>query len=710
MLQKVDSTRLPTQLLWGISLIVILLLIAQSAYFYTNTKANHQHQLNSLRETLIQQQRSRLKTELRDAGYMIDQMLSGASDLLKQQSRMHTRYALTVMNTLYQRYHLQLSDKEMKQMLVEALRGIRFFDGRGYFFIDKMDGTAVLLPTAPHLEGKSLLENQDDTGHFIMRGLIDAVSNEQRAGFSFYRWYAPGDDRQMKQKIAYAEVFEPYNWIVGTGDYIHQIEQDLVPRIFDHIRNIHFGETGSIAIATQEGDLLVSGIAPDREGKNYLADLNLVNRRAAELVTQTARNGGGFVFYDWYRQGDDEASKKLSLVSPANDRGWILIAGIFQDELNQLLAKQQKNLDSELRQSSVNMVLVLTIIGLLAIVITQSYSRWLKRRFHRYQNNIDKQQAMLHQTAESLKLSGLIVESAYEGIAVCDPENRILKVNSAFTRITGYEEAEVVGNTPGTLASGRHDKEFYMQMWERLNTQGFWRGEIWNKRKNGEIYPQILSITAYKDPIGKVQNYIAIFNDITQRVEFEQQLRSMAETDPLTGLGNRRTLMSCLDRDLAAADRYGTPDTALLFVDLDHFKAINDTYGHDIGDAVLIEVANCLKRCLRDSDLACRIGGDEFIAVVRLQTEEDIEQLRALSSRLLDELMKPVQLSGIEIELSCSIGVSIRQEAGEDSTSLVKRADQALYQAKRQGRGRVVFYSNKGETNVFPSPVEVENL
>ncbi|MBQ0755874.1 MAG: GGDEF domain-containing protein, partial [Amphritea sp.] len=134
------------------------------------------------------------------------------------------------------------------------------------------------------------------------------------------------------------------------------------------------------------------------------------------------------------------------------------------------------------------------------------------------------------------------------------------------------------------------------------------------------------------------------------------------------------------------------------------------THGHDIGDAVLIEVANCLKRCLRGSDLACRIGGDEFIAVVRLQSEEDIEQLRALSSRLLDELMKPVQLSGIEIELSCSIGVSIRQEAGEDSTSLVKRADQALYQAKRQGRGRVVFYSNKGETNVFPSPVEVESL
>ena len=691
--KKNNSTRQPTQLLWGISLIVILLLLTQSAYFYINTKANHQQQLNSLRETLIQNQRNRLETELHDAGQEVDRMFAEAADLLKQQSRMHTRYALTLMNSLYQRYHLQLSEKEMKQMLVGALRDIRFFDGRGYYFIDQMDGTAVLLPTAPQIEGKSLLDNQDDTGHFIMRGLIDAVSNEQREGFSYYRWYAPGNDRQMKQKIAYAAVFEPYNWIVGTGDYIYQVEKDLVPKVFDYIRNIHFGKTGYIAVQASDGTLLVSNMTPEKEGLNFLNDSNLVHRNAAEKVTKTALNGGGYVLYDWYRSGRDKTSQKLSLVGPVNDQNWILIAGIFQDELNQLLAKQRDSLNKELRQSSLNMVIVLMIIGLLAIVITQSYSRWLKRRFHRYQRDINKQQAMLHQTAESLKLSGLIVESAYEGIAVCDPENRILKVNSAFTRITGYEEAEVIGDKPTTLASGRHDKDFYLQMWEKLNTQGFWRGEIWNKRKSGEIYPQILSITVNKDSTGKVQNYIAIFSDITQRVEFEQQLRSMAETDPLTGLGNRRTLMSCLNRDLASADRYGTSDTALLFVDLDHFKAINDTYGHDIGDAVLIEVANCLKRCLRDSDLACRIGGDEFVAIVRLQKKEGIEQLEVLGNRLLDELIKPVQLSGIEIELSCSIGVSIREEAGEDGISLMKRADQALYEAKRQGRGRVVFYS-----------------
>jgi diguanylate cyclase (GGDEF)-like protein/PAS domain S-box-containing protein len=692
MLQKVNSTRHPTQLLWGISLIVILLLIAQGAYFYVNTKASHQQQLNSLRETLMQAQRSRLEAELNDAQQMIDKMFAEASEVLKQESRMQTRQALALMNSLYQRYHLQLSEQEMKMMLVEALREIRFFDGRGYFFIDQMDGTAVLLPTAPQLEGESLLDNRDDTGHFIMRGLIDAVSSPQRAGFSYYRWYSPENNQQMKDKIAYVEVFEPYNWIVGAGDYIHQIENDLTPRIFDHIREIQFGETGYVAIATDKGKLLVSRGSPEREGKNYLASSDSVIRKTAEEIIKTARNGGGKLLYDWYSPGSDKLSMKLSLVSSVSDRGWVLVAVMLQDELSQLLAGQEQRLDREIRTSSFNMFFILALIGLLAIVITQAYSRWLKKRFHRYQNNIDKQQAMLQQTAESLKLSGLIVESAYEGIAVCDSQNKILKVNSAFTRITGYEEEEVIGNTPATLASGRHDEAFYLEMWERLNTQGFWRGEIWNKRKNGEIYPQVLSITAYKGPTGKVQNYIAIFNDITQRVEFEQQLRSMAETDPLTGLGNRRTLMNCLNRDLAVADRYGAPETALLFVDLDHFKAINDTYGHDIGDAVLIEVSNCLKRCLRDSDLACRIGGDEFVAVVKLQDVDALEQLKALSNRLLGELVKPVQLSGIEIELSCSVGIAMRQ-INDDGRALMKRADQALYEAKRQGRGRVVFYS-----------------
>ncbi|MBR9868687.1 MAG: diguanylate cyclase [Oceanospirillales bacterium] len=699
-----NSPRFPVRLLWGISLIILLLLLLQTVYIIFSTRTQHQQQLASLQEELMQEQRKRLKAEMNDAEHMIGQMFTEATDLLKRESRTQTLQALQLMNSLYQRYHQQLSEAEMKKLLVEALRDIRFFDGRGYYFIDQMDGTAVLLPTVPQLEGRSLLDNQDDTGHYIMQGLIDAVSNSQQAGFSYYRWYAPDDDQQMKDKIAYAAVFEPYNWIVGTGDYLYRFENDLKPHIYHYIRNIRFGHTGYFALSDSDGTLLASGVTPELEGVNFIDDADPRVRDSAESMLDTARKGGGYQFYDWYKSGETDLSKKLSLINPLNNREWILIAGIFQDELNELLSAQKQALDSELRNVAFNQLIALTMIGLLALLITLIYSRWLKSRFKRYEDDINRQQAMLRETADSLKLSSLIFESAYEGVIVSDANNRILQVNKAFTRITGYSEDEVIGKSPSVLSSGLQDDVFYQRMWQRLAVAGIWRGEIWNKRKNDEIYPEWLSISLNKDASGNVLNYIAIFYDITQRKELEQQLRSMAETDPLTGLANRRSLMDSLNRDMSFKERYHSPGIALFFVDLDHFKWINDSYGHDVGDSVLMEVANRLISCLRESDLACRVGGDEFVILCKYKLEDGDQQLRQLSSRLLDQLMKPFSFAEIEIDISCSIGVAVHHK-GDDAFGLMKSADQALYEAKHQGRGRAVFSDT---LNASPSPAEAE--
>ncbi|WP_296058732.1 cache domain-containing protein [uncultured Amphritea sp.] len=702
-----NSPRFPVRLLWGISLIILLLLLLQTVYIIFSTRFQHQQQLVSLQENLMREQRKRLKAEMNDAEHMIGQMFTEATDLLKRESRTQTLQALQLMNSLYQRYHKQLSEAEMKKLLVEALRDIRFFDGRGYYFIDQMDGTAVLLPTVPQLEGGSLLDNQDDTGHYIMQGLIDAVSNSQQAGFSYYRWYAPDNDQQMKDKIAYAAVFEPYNWIVGTGDYLYRFENDLKPRIYNYIRNIRFGHTGYFALTDNDGTLLASGVTPQLEGVNLIDDTDPRIRDGAESMLDTARKGGGYQFYDWYKSGETDLSKKLSLINPLNNREWILIAGIFQDELNELLSEQKQSRDSELYNIAFNQVIAMTLIGLLALLITLIYSRWLKSRFKRYEDDINRQQAMLQETADSLKLSSLIFESAYEGVIVSDADNRILQVNKAFTRITGYTEDEVIGKSPSVLSSGLQDDVFYQRMWQRLAAAGIWRGEIWNKRKNGEVYPEWLSISLNKDASGNVMNYIAIFYDITQRKELEQQLRSMAETDPLTGLANRRSLMDSLNRDMSFKERYQSPGIALFFVDLDHFKWINDSYGHDVGDSVLIEVANRLIGCLRESDLASRVGGDEFVILCKYKQEDGDQQLQQLSSRLLDQLIKPFRFADIEIDISCSIGVAVHHQ-GDDAFGLMKSADQALYEAKHQGRGRVVFYADTLNAIASPSPAEAE--
>ncbi|WP_428035073.1 cache domain-containing protein [Amphritea sp.] len=708
MLNSNNSTRLPTQLLWGVFFIILLLLLSQSVYFYFNTQSQHQIQQDTLRENLMQAERGRLKAEMADAEHMINEMFAEAMHQLKQHSRDQTRQALSLMNSLYQRYHQTLSEAEMKQMLVEAIRDVRFFDGRGYYFIKEMNGTSVLLPIAPEREGSSLYAEQDDKGHFITQGLIDAVSNPQKSGFSSYRWFQSDKAKPMEDKISYVEVFEPYNWIVGTGDYLYHFENDLKPRIYNYIRNIRFANSGYVALVRDDGVLLASGATPEREGINYLYDANPQVRDSAQKAVDKARAGGGYQYYNWYKPGATEPSPKLSLIHPLTDKGWILVVGIFQDELNNLLTAQEQIKDSEIHAIALNQVFAFTIIGLLALLVSLTFGRWLKARFKRYEHDINRQQAMLRKTADSLKLSGMIVDSAYEGIIVCDADQRILQVNSAFTRITGYRADEVLGQTPAMLSSSLQDEEFYQRMWQQLNSEGVWRGEIWNQRKNGEVFPEWISISAYKDSGGKVQHYIAIFYDITQRKELEQQLRFMAETDPLTGLANRRTLMDCLNRDLATKERHLMPGIALLFVDLDHFKLINDQLGHDVGDAVLVDVANKLKRCLRETDLACRVGGDEFVIIIKLRPEEGREQLEVLCKRLLEQLIKPVCFADTEIDISCSIGAAIHLQ-GEDSSELMKSADQALYEAKRQGRGRVVFYCDALKASVSPSPAEAEN-
>ncbi|RTE67465.1 diguanylate cyclase [Amphritea opalescens] len=707
--EKAGSTGLPTQLLWGGSFIVLLLLCSQTVYFYFNAQTRYQQQLGELQDKLIKEQHSRLSSELADAEQMIDQMFAEATDLIRQQTRSQTHQALALMNSLYQRYHEQLSEAEMKKMLIESLRDIRFFDDRGYYFIDDMDGTLLLSPILPGNEGTSLLGLRDDTRHNIFQGLVAAVSNAQKEGFSHYRWYAPDNNKVMRNKVAHVGTFEPYNWIVGNGDYFYRFEDDLKPRIYNALRNIHFGRTGYIALLDRDGRLLASGATPEREGFNYLNDPDPIIRQGAQQALATAQAGGGYLSYDWYQTEDASPSHRLSLVKPIEDRGWVLIAGIYQDEVNELFSSQEQRLGEAIKQGWSHQLIAIITIGILALLIALSYSRWLKSRFKRYDDNITQQQDKLREFAESLKLSALIVESAHEGVIVCDADNRIVKVNSAFTRITGYQLSEVLGKTPAILTSGLQDNDFYKEMWHTLNTEGAWRGEVWSKRKDGEVYPEWLSISVNRYSNGEVQNYIATFSDITHLKNLENKLRYLAETDPLTGLANRRTLMDCLNRDLAAQQRYHSAGVALFFIDLDRFKAINDCYGHDIGDSLLIEMSNRLKASLRESDLPCRVGGDEFILIIKFKEgKEGVKELPLLCQRLLNEMTKPLRLTGIDIDISCSMGVAVSSK-DDDAYSLMKNADQALYKAKGEGRGCACFFDETISTTVYPSAIEVES-
>ncbi|WP_342616760.1 EAL domain-containing protein [Rhodoferax sp. GW822-FHT02A01] len=292
-----------------------------------------------------------------------------------------------------------------------------------------------------------------------------------------------------------------------------------------------------------------------------------------------------------------------------------------------------------------------------------------------------------------LRIAATAFESQ-EGMMITDANGVILRVNRAFTESTGYTAEEAVGQTPRLLKSGRHNAAFFSTLWESIRQTGSWQGEIWDRRKNGEIYPKWLTITAVKSDAGDVTHYVGTHIDITARKTAEEQITHLAFYDPLTQLPNRRLLLDRLQQALAAGSR-STHYGALLFIDLDHFKTLNDTLGHDKGDLLLQQVAQRLVACVRDGDTVARLGGDEFVVLLEglsKFSEEAAPQAESVGDKILTILNRPYLLAGYENRSTPSIGITLfggHQTSYED---LLKQADLAMYQAKAAGRNTLRFF------------------
>ncbi len=288
-----------------------------------------------------------------------------------------------------------------------------------------------------------------------------------------------------------------------------------------------------------------------------------------------------------------------------------------------------------------------------------------------------------------LRLAASVFAHSLEGIAITDAQNRLVDINPSFTRITGYAKGELLGEDPRKLASGRHERAFYQQMWAAIEADGFWQGEIWNRRKNGEIFPELLSISVVQDASGAVQHYIGVFTDISEFKAHEAELDRIAHYDHLTGLPNRRLLMDRLKQAIAHAKRTGIA-LAVCYLDLDGFKPINDRYGHAVGDRVLVKVTESLRRMVRDEDSVARLGGDEFVLLLTDLTQPD--DCFGLLSRVLAGIREPVRVGEVTHRLSASIGVTLCPPDLADPDTLLRHADQAMYRAKEAGKDGYHLY------------------
>ncbi|MCM2320335.1 MAG: cache domain-containing protein [Pseudomonas sp.] len=561
--------------LFGMLALVFTLTLALGGYFTLQQMRSFRADSAALEAAAQREQEAMLESSLTTLHDQIDHLRRSTEAVLKHDVSQQVDHALQLADALYQREKGHRPEREIRQLIVEALRPLRFFGGSGYFFIDDLAGNCVLLPINPEHEGQSLLDNRDVDGRYIMRDLLAAADNPQRRGFARYRWYAPDSPGTMTEKIAYVRVFEPFGWLIGSGEYLSKIDQLLQQQALRQLRATRIGRNGYVAVIHRDGRVLLSPSNPAAEGRR-VDELPADEQAVIRTILETSRNGGGFTRYHWRSLVAPQLSSKLSLVSNLDEWDWILVSGVYLDELENSLAQRQLTLEQNLHADLKTTALALLLVMALALGLAVGLSRWLAQRFARYQKDID----------------------------------------------AGHE-----------------------------------------------------------------------------------RLRVWAESDPLTQLPNRARLRSRVDEAVARTRQDGQ-QLALLFIDLDRFKNINDSLGHAVGDALLIQVAQRLSAVLRASDMVSRLGGDEF--VVLLENLGHADQAAQVADKLLQATSGQYSVAGHELAITLSIGIAVCPADGEDAETLLKNADTAMYHAKAAGRNNFQFFTTAMNTRVREH-LELEN-
>ena len=435
-----------------------------------------------------------------------------------------------------------------------------------------------------------------------------------------------------------------------------------------------------------------------------------------EMVRRTEGGQGAFIAYDWPKPGTSVASPKLSYVQRFEPWGWVIGSGIYIDDV-----------EAAWREAALRFGLIALAAGALGglmawglglsvtrplAAVTTAMERLaddapgdplvpalaaeqrgdeiaaLAHAMAAFRRSLDQREEARREGERLRREIEAVFLHMSEAVMVTDAHNRIIRVNPSFTRITGYAADEVVGRDPGLLASGRHDRAFYSEMWRELGATGEWQGEIWNRTKAGEIYPESLSITVIPEHDGRPAGYLATFLDITDRKRRETRMRWRAEHDRLTGLFNRDQFEARLADAVRVARDRGTGFT-LLFIDLDGFKPVNDEYGHSVGDAVLRQVGKRIRAQVRTDDMVARLGGDEFtVLIAGLASAEGAERI---AEKVVRSIGATFSVRDRSVSVGASVGIALFPDHGEDGAALVAAADAAMYVAKEGGRGRYAF-------------------
>jgi len=668
----------------GIISIVFIIIAGVFSYFLLKDNVSYQRKLETLDKEIRQQHQTQIQLEVKNAREYIIYMNSMAKQQLMQQSKAAIEQAHSIATNIYLQQKDKFPEQQIKNFIIETLRDLRFFNGRGYYFINRLDSYSLLLPIAPHLEGSYLLDNPQSAG--AIANILSSLKNKERAGFSRYKWYQPLNLTQISKKISYAKVFEPFEWLIGTGDYLSSFEQDLREAALERLSTLTSDSQANITVLDRQANIISHANVQGKTKQNLTPEL------IAKIV-KFSQSGGGFVnFSELYDIKDtDQLSDRYAYIEAIDLLGWTIIADISPSKINAIISMQRVQVERQSQSDLYTLIAVLAITAVLTLFILYAYNYWFKRLFRNYQKNLDLQQHEINSNNKELKLASRVFDSANDAIIVTDAAYKIIAANPASHRITGYSHHELIGKDPLFLASDSQDKHFYQQVAALIAREGRWQGEIYNRHKNGERYPVRISISTCMDKEREILNYISVFSDISEHKKTEQQLIYLADFDPLTKLAKRHILAERVGEVISYSELNDQQQFALMLIDLDRFKNINDSLGHNIGDQVLKTVAERLQTNIRASDIISRLSGDEFIILVNHNKAQ--RAATRLANRVLRDLAEPIKIGSHDLVVTPSIGIATFPYNGNNFDALLKNADAALHHAKSQGRNNYQFFT-----------------
>lgn len=632
--------------------------------------------------------------ELSKSNQVITRMLSTAATLtIKNHLSTVAEKNLEIVQMFYARYlNGELTEQEAVALAKQTLLSQKI-GKTGYIYCVNSTGTVVVHPY-DEVGGQSLAHRE-----FIQYQI------EHKKGYLEYDWVDPGAENPRK-KALYMTYFEPWDWIISASSYVSEFESLISISSFQlEISRAALGKDGYSFVVDTRGNILLH---PELSGILY----DLKDSRA-DSILQMIKKKTGTLYIGKSRESNATCSQEMVVFNQIPKLGWIVASVSCRDQILWPLY-QTRNI------FLLNLLLSLFITAVVTLAVSASLTRPLEsliqqfeqggkgdftiqmdvdrkdeigrlalnfnrfmQQLTRYRDELVSEIKTRMSTESQLKLFEKVFENVNEGISITDEHGTIEAVNPAFTSITGYEADEVIGKNPRVLKSEQHDQAFYKSMWDSILTSGSWSGEIWNRRKSGEAYPELLSINAIDgEKIGD-KKYVAVFHDISDMKMKEEQIEHMAYHDPLTGLPNRVLLKDRLRKAIQEADR--TRELIqVLFIDLDNFKNVNDTIGHAKGDQLLKDAAGRILASVRVSDTVSRLGGDEFVVVLcHIKTTEE---MAVMIERLQSSFQEPFLIEGHAFHITCSIGVAMYPDDGQDAETLIRNADMAMYQSKYTGK------------------------